>query len=108
MVLVFLENIQDFDLPLDTTEKIVKRGKSKRILKGLEKKYRLKSHHVCRKMFDTYELYANAANSYVPEEDKKLWIVNYEIYVRSSAYYKFLVYYFKFFFTWVQNLKQHI
>lgn len=58
MIKVSLENIQDFDLPLDTTEKIVKRGESKRILKRLEKKYHLKSHQECRKFHGTYILYA--------------------------------------------------
>lgn len=37
MIKVSLENIQDFNLPLDTTEKIAKRGEAKRILKKLEK-----------------------------------------------------------------------
>ena len=37
MIRVSLENIKDFGLPLDTTEKITKRGESGRILKKLEK-----------------------------------------------------------------------
>ena len=66
MIKVSLANIRDFGLPLDNTSKIVKRGNSKRILKKLEKKYGLKSHVVCRKMFGTYEFYCNVANNYVP------------------------------------------
>ena len=97
MIKVSLENIQDFDLPLDTTEKIVKRGKSKRILKRLEKKYHLKSHQECRKFHGTYILYANVANFYVPKEQKELWIQNYEIYIRSSLVYKVWIAFYKLF-----------
>lgn len=91
MIKVSLENIQTFDLPLDTTEKITKRGESKRILKELEKKYGLKSHYECRKNQGKYMLYANPSNYYVLKEDKEAWIKNYEIYVRSSVEYRFWV-----------------
>lgn len=95
MIKVSLENIQGFNLPLDTTEKIAKRGKSKRILKKLEKKYHLKSHHVCRKFHGTYILYANVAYFYVLKEEKEKWIHNYEIYIRSSVVYKFWIAFYK-------------
>lgn len=96
MIKVTLGNIRDFDLPLDTNEKVMERGESKKILKRLEKQYSLKSHYVCRMMDNdddgyTYELYANAANTYVPIEEKRKWVVNYEIYVRSSIVYKFWI-----------------
>lgn len=97
MIKVSLENIQDFDLPLDTTEKIVKRGESKRILKRLEKKYHLKSHQECRKFDGTYILYTNVSNFYVPKEEKELWIQNYEIYIRSSLVYKVWIAFYKLF-----------
>lgn len=83
MIKVSLGNINDFELPLDNFHKITRKGNSKRVLKRLEKKYGLKSHFVCRKMFGTYELYANSANFYVPEEIKEKWIENYKIYVAS-------------------------
>ena len=95
MIKVSLENIQDFNLPLDTTEKIANRGKAKRILKKLEKKYHLKSHQECRKFHGTYMLYANAANFYVPKEEKEVWIHNYEIYIRSSIVYKVWIAFYK-------------
>ncbi len=95
MIKVSIENIQDFNLPLDTTEKIAKRGEEERVLKKLEKKYHLKSHQVCRKLDGTYMLYANAANLYVPKEEKKVWVHNYEIYVRSSIVYKVWIAFYK-------------
>lgn len=91
MIRVTLENITAFDLPLDSTEKIVKRGDSKRILKKLEKRYGLKSHWVCRKDNGIYLLYANAAYFYIPDKLKEIWIKNYETYVRSSIQYKFWI-----------------
>ncbi len=95
MIKVSLANIRDFELPLDNTSKIVKRGNSKRILKELEKKYGLKSHIVCRKMFGTYEFYFNALNNYVPKETKEQWIQNYRIYVASSFNYKVWIVFYK-------------
>lgn len=95
MIKVSLENIYDFNLPLDTTKKISKRGESKRILKRLENKYHLKFHFVCRKIFETYELFDNAAYFYIPEKDKEACIENYKIYVSSSATYKFWIIFYK-------------
>ena len=57
MIRVSLKNIQDFNFPLDKTNAIIKRGDYKKKLKGLEKKYGLKSHLVCRKNIDTYYLF---------------------------------------------------
>ena len=95
MIRVTLENITAFDLPLDSTEKIVKRGDSKRILKKLEKRYGQKSHFVCRKHDNVFLFYANVAHSYIPDEVKKIWIKKYETYVRSSIEYKFWIAYTK-------------
>ena len=95
MIKVSLENIQDFGLRVDNTSEIVKRGNSKGILKKLEKKYGLKSHFVCKKMFGTYEFYCNVANNYVPKETKEQWIQNYRIYVASSLKYKFWIVFYK-------------
>lgn len=96
MIKVSLKSIQDFDLPLDTTEKIAKRGESKRILKRLEKRYHLKTHYECRKHHGTYILYADAANNYVSKEEKEIWINSYEIYIRSSIVYKVYIAFYKF------------
>ena len=105
MIRVTLENILAFDLPLNSTEKIVKKGDSKRILKKLEKRYGLKSHYECRKVGNVYLFNANAANYYVPYEVKKIWIKKYETYVRSSIEYKFWIVYTKLYENFVRKLK---
>lgn len=95
MIRVLMQNVYDFDFPLDNGKYIAKRGKSKRILKRLEKQYNLKSHIECRKYYGTYPLYANVANFYVPREEKRLWIENYENYVRSSLKYRVYINFIK-------------
>ena len=91
MIRVSLDNIKDFGLPLDTTEKITKRGESGRILKKLEKKYNVKSSCECSMGNRTYMFYEDVSNNYIPCETRKMWIDNYEIYVRSSVQYKFWI-----------------
>lgn len=96
MIKVTLKNIKDFDLPLDSTDKILERGTSKQVLKQLEKKYGKKSNYMCSKIYDTYEMFANAVHYYIPIEDRKKWITNYEVYIRSSFQYKFWILVYKF------------
>lgn len=96
MIIVTLRNIEQLELPLNNTSKIVKRGNSGKILKSLQKKYGLKSHLICSKSKSFgYNIYANAAYHYIPEETKKTWVTNYEIYVRSSFVYKFWIFFNK-------------
>lgn len=92
MIKVTLRNINELELPLNNSSMIMERGTSKQVLKELEKKYNLKSDYICSKDPDWgYEIYANAAWHYIPEEDKQKWVTNYEIFVRSSLLYRFLV-----------------
>lgn len=95
MIKVTLKNIEDFDLTLDNTDKILARGTSKEVLKRLEKKYGKKSNHMCSKIFDTYEMFANKEYYYISIEDKYKWITNYEVYIRSSFQYKFWIVVYK-------------
>ena len=39
----------------------------------------------------TYMFYEDVSNNYIPRETRKMWIDNYEIYVRSSVQYKFWI-----------------
>lgn len=103
MIRVSLGNIQDFGLPLDTTEKIIKRGESGRILRKLEKQYNVKSTYECRKGNQTYMFYEDVSNNYIPHKVRKMWIDNYEIYVRSSIQYKFWILTYK-----VQNFLKSV
>ena len=93
MIKVSLENIQDLDLPLDTAEKIIKRGDEKKKIKGLEKRYNAKSHLVFRKCFDTYLIYANGIYANIPEHTKKYWLDTYRDYVASSFQYKMWIFF---------------
>lgn len=95
MIRVTLDNINDFNLPLYTYEKVTKRGDAKRVLKELEKKYNLKTKYECVRYYNTFTLYANASNNYVPEEDKDKWISNFEIYIKSSFVYKFWIWFYR-------------
>jgi len=96
MIIVTLRNIEGLELPLDNSSMIMERGTSKKVLKELEKKYNLKSHHLCFKSpHFGYNIYANAAYYYIPEEDKQKWVTNYEVYVRSSFIYKYWIVFYK-------------
>ena len=95
MIRVTLENINDFNLPLCTYEKVTKRGDAKRVLKKLEKKYNLKTNYVCVRYYSTFILYANVSYKYVPKEEKNKWISNFEIYIRSSFIYKFWIWFYR-------------
>lgn len=96
MIMVTVRNIEELELTLDNSSMIMERGTSKEVLKELEKKYNLKTKHLCCKdPHFGYNIYANAAWQYIPEEDKQKWVTNYEVYVRSSLLYKFLV--------WINN-----
>lgn len=89
MIKVTLKNIMDFELPLDNHSKVIERGTSEEILRRLEKKHNVKTFRACSKGKNSeYEIYENEAFKYIPEQDKNMWLTNYEVYIRSSFKYK--------------------
>lgn len=94
MIKVGLDNILNLGFPLDTIEKVEKRGDEKRKLKGLEKQYQLKSDLVCKKIYDEYYI---CSHQNVPTHIKKYWIETYRRYVASSIQYRFWIFYYKIF-----------
>jgi len=96
MIRVTIRSIEQLELPLDTTSKILERGTSKKVLKELEEKYGVKTCNICSKSPQFgYSIYANAAYNYISEQDKNKWVTNYEVYVRSSFLYKFMIWLYK-------------
>lgn len=92
MIKVTKRNIYELDLPLDTTSKILERGTSKEVLQKLEKKYEFQSHIICSKSPQFgYIIYENPNYKNIPMTDKNKWVTNYEVYVRSSFKYKFMI-----------------
>ena len=61
---------------------------SKDLLAVLEKKYGFTSRYAFTKKGKEYNI---DYNPFVSEEDKALWKVNYEVAIRASKSYKFLV-----------------
>ena len=96
MIKVTRRSVDELGLPLDSTSKILERGTSKEVLQKLEKKYGFKSHIICSKSPQFgYIIYKNPEYKNIPEPDKNKWIVNYEVYVRSSFEYKFMIWLYK-------------
>ena len=96
MIKVTMRNIEQLELPLNTTSKILERGTSKEVLQKLEKKYGFKSHIICTKSPQFgYVIYINPEYKRIPETDKNKWVTNYEVYVRSSFKYKFMIWLYK-------------
>lgn len=92
MIKVTLKNIEDFDLPLDNTNKVLERGTSEEVLNRLEKKYKAKTHEICSKSKSSnYVIYEDSKYNYIKPADKHMWITNYEVYIRSSFTYKFWI-----------------
>lgn len=92
MIKVTLKNIEDFDLPLDSTSKVLARGTSKEVLKRLEKIHKAKTHEICLKSSSSkYIIYEDPRYRNITPEDKHRWVTNYEVYVRSSFTYKFWI-----------------
>lgn len=92
MIKVTLKNIEDFDLPLDNTDKVLERGTSKEVLKRLEKSHKAKTHEICSKSSSSkYVIYEDPRYKHIAPEDKHRWLTNYEVYVRSSFTYKFWI-----------------
>lgn len=92
MIKVTLKSIEDFDLPLDNTNKVLARGTSKEILKRLEKSHKAKTHEICSKSPSSeYAIYEDSRYNYITSEDKHRWLTNYEVYIRSSITYKFWI-----------------
>ena len=96
MIRVTLKNIQDYDLPLENYSKVFPRGMSKKVLEQLEKKYNRKTDQLCRKVGKfNYEIYVNVEYWDISDKDKDSWVVNYEVYIRSSFIYKFWIFVYK-------------
>lgn len=92
MIKVTLKNIEDFDLPLNSTSKVLARGTSKEVLKRLEKIHKAKTHEICLKSSSSkYIIYEDPRYRNITPEDKHRWLTNYEVYVRSSFTYKFWI-----------------
>lgn len=56
--------------------------------KRYEKKYGLKPNYIFEKDDGVYELYANAANHYIPYEEKKDWTKAHEMCIQYSKSYR--------------------
>ncbi len=104
MVIVTLKDIKNLDLPLNTSSKIllmenrqIQRSQARKTLKKFEQKYGQKTRQLMSKFEDSYCVYVNSAYAYIPYEVKSQWLTYYEIYVRSSAEYKILIWLNKFF-----------
>lgn len=92
MIKITFKNIEDFDLPLDNTNKVLARGTSKEVLKRLEKSHKAKTHEICSKSPSSkYVIYEDPRYKHIAPEDKHRWLTNYEVYVRSSFTYKFWI-----------------
>ena len=99
MIRVTIRNIIEYGLPLDSDYKVMSRGCSKEVLKSLEKKYKCKTEDVCRRSGfapSAFQIYENVIYNHIPEKDKDKWIVNYEVYIRSSFAYKYWIFVRKF------------
>ncbi len=75
MLKVTLKNIEDFDLPLDNTNKVLARGTSKEVLKRLEKSHKAKTHEICSKSLSSeYIIYEDSRYKNITPEDKHMWL----------------------------------
>lgn len=101
MIRVSLENILDLGLPVNTTKEVGKIGNSKKVLKGLERKYKLQSHKLFRKANGKYgmRIYEIDKEQYsdIPEIEKRWWLKNYKEYVSASMIYKMVIIFNKIF-----------
>lgn len=99
MIRVSLENILDLGLPVNTTEEVGKIGNSKKVLKGLERKYKLQSHKLFKKVNENYgmRIYEIDKEQYsnIPEIEKRWWLKNYKEYASASMLYKGLIFLYK-------------
>lgn len=95
MIKVKLYDILMYGLPLDNYSKVMMRGCSRKVLKELEKKYSYKTNDVCLKTGLSQHnvmIYENVIYHDIDEKDKDKWVVNYEVYMRSSFVYKFWIF----------------
>lgn len=98
MIKVRLQDIIMYGLPLDNFSKVMPRGCSKHVLKELEKKYSYKTNEVCEKYSipkSSIMIYENVIYHNISEEDKDMWVVNYEVFMRSSIVYKFWIWFYR-------------
>lgn len=91
MIKVTIKNIIDYGLPLDDDRKVMTRGCSEEILKELERKYSCSTNDVCKKVRNEFVIYNDVRYNNIPDCDKDLWVVNFEVYIRSSSTYKFYI-----------------
>ena len=91
MINVTIQNIIDYGLPLDNDRKVMTRGCSEEVLKNLEEKYSCSTNDICKKVGNKFVIYDDVRYDYIPDSDKDLWIVNFEVYIRSSSTYRYYI-----------------